>query len=238
MPGVGPPRRRAVPSSRVVAGAVVLAVALTAIVGVAELLRYPGGQRVPGAGITDPRDEVDCPQPDPREGRERPEAVVGPPEAPVEVSSAVLLECPGTFDGSRVRYEGEVVGGLLPRERGTWTLLNDDAYGDALGPLPTHQVFLGSNAGIGVLLPADLADEVSRVGGPGVRGDFVAVTGTFHRVDDASGEVTVVEAHTGEILRPGEPVTEPVLPDRRAAAALLAVVAAVVVGVERWVNRA
>lgn len=221
------------------AGALATAVALAAIVGLAEILRHPPGGEVPpdGAGIADPREELDCPQPTPREGQDRPEAIVGPVNPPVEVTSAILQECPGTLDGAQVRYEGEVVGGLLSRETGTWAQVNDDAYGRPLGPLPAHQVFLGGNGGIAVLLPDGLADEITRVGGPDVRGDQIAVTGTFHRVDETSGEVVVLEAQAGEVVRAGEAVSDPVVPDRRAAAAVLALLAALVIGLERWVNR-
>lgn len=211
--------------------------ALAAIVGLAELLRHPrGGADMPEASIPDPREQVDCPQPEPREGRERPKTSVGSVDPPVDVTSAILQECPGTFDGLRVRYEGEVVGGLLQRKDGTWALVNDDAYAAPLGPLPEHQVFLGGNAGIGVLLPDDLAAEISRVGGPGSRGALVTVTGTFHRVDDATGEVAVLEAHDGEVVRTGKTVSDPVLADRRIVAIVLGLVAAVVIGLERWVS--
>lgn len=238
MPGDRPQRRRAVPASRVVTVALALVVALTGLVGLTELLRHPPRGKEPpeGAGIADPREDLDCPRPEPREGQ-RPPSMLGPVGPPVEATSAILEECPGTFDDASVHYEGEVVGGLLRREGGTWAQLNDDAYGGDLGPLPDHQVFLGGNNGLAVLLPPALAKDVTEVGGPGTRGDRLAVTGTFHRVDDVSGEVAVLAVQTGEVVRPGGTLTDPALPDRRLTAAILALVAAVVIGLERWVNR-
>lgn len=239
-PGLRPERRSYVPTRWVVTGALVAVAVLASIIGVAELLRHPGPAGrppQPESEAADPRVNLDCPELEPREGRDRSGSVLGPDAPPVEASSAILRECPETFDEATVVYEGEAVGGLLDREGGTWTQLNDDAYAGATGPLPTHRTFRGANSGIGVFLPDELAVDVRTVGGRATRGDVLAVEGTFHRIGRSSGEVAVIEARSVEVVRRGESIEDPVLWDRRVAAAILGVLAATVAVVQQWVSR-
>lgn len=126
-----------------------------------------------------------------------------PPE-PVEVRSSTLLRCPEQFDGRLVRLQGEPIGDLLGRGAGRWLLLNDDDYAFA-GPLTAHQQTLGTNTGIAVLLSETM--PAPTMGGPGVWGDLLEVTGTFHTaaVQDQGGPAVIATA--AEILRSGTRLT-------------------------------
>lgn len=235
---------RPVSRRKFVAGTAFTALALWALIAATEALRYPHpGDTAPTAPdptqiepAADPRDPVSCPDPVPREGQPR-----TPPDdtnaAHPLVTSSALYDCPQSFDGAVVRYRGEVIGAVLRRSTGAWLTLNDDVYATTAGPLPAHRDYRGGNAGIGVFVPHDLADEVTHVGGPKKRGDIIEVTGTFHRVDETTGEVAIVRATTGEVT-PGEPLRRPALPRLRVAAVVMALImAAVVAGEHRFLRR-
>ncbi|HEX6256756.1 MAG TPA: hypothetical protein VFZ70_13205 [Euzebyales bacterium] len=220
------PRRRPAPRRRVLAATVALLALLGAVIATGELLRHPHD---PISGIpeeelagADPRDELLCPEPAPREGQQR--DLDDEPSAPVQVDSNDLYDCPESFDGRRVVYRGEVVGALMDRRDGVWTQLNDDVYAELLGPLPAHRDYRGGNAGVGVLLPHDAAARVNSVGGPQTRGDVLEVNGIFHRVD-ATGEVAVIRADDAQLVAEGQPFPDPPLTDRRIAAWLAVLVA-------------
>lgn len=230
-----PIRRRPTPRLRVAVGALALLGLLGTIVALGEVLRHPyqppdtpAEQRTGG----DPRDEIICPEPLPREGQARDTG--GGSLQPVAVSSNELFDCPQTYDGQRVEYRGEVVGALLARDGGVWTQLNDDVYAGDIGPLPAHRDYRGGNAGVGVLLPPELASQVRFVGGPQSRGDVLQIRGIFERVDP-TGEVAVIHADNGRVASPGGPNPDPVLTDRRIVAVLAFVVAVVMVVAERRV---
>ncbi len=227
-----PTRRRVV-----AAWALVGVVAITGLVGLAEALRLdhpPAGPQTPEVdeGPDPLRDEVVCDLAAPREGEDR-EVAAAEPELPSEVTSNELYDCPGTWDGRRVRYTGEAVGALLERRDRVWLQLNDDAYAASIGPLPTHRDFRGGNAGVGVHAPPALAARVDTVGGPEARGDLVEVVGIFRRVDPATGEVAVLEVEQLEVVRPGGPLEVPPAPARAWVAVLAAVLALVVTAIER-----
>lgn len=223
------------PRWRVAAWALVGVVAVAALVGLTEWLRHPGDPVPIEEPVTrgDPlRDPVECPVPAGREDQDRPAA---PADAAArQVTTARLLDCPQAWDGRNVLYRGEVVGALLPQAEGTWAQVNDDVYAGDVGALPGHRGFVGGNAGVGVLLPDELAARIATVGGPGVRGDVVEVVGTFQRVDRRTGEIAVIRANDLRVLEPGGPLERPSLPERPVVAALVAAAAiAVVVGERR-----
>lgn len=228
-------RRRAVPRARVAIGATGMLLLLAAIFLAGELLRHPERpSSVPEEQLagSDPRDELVCPEPQPREGQRRD---TGAEIAqPLQVSSNRLYDCPQAYDGQRVVYQGEVVGALLPRDEGVWAQLNDDVYAELLGPLPAHRDYRGGNAGVGVLLPPEVAAMVSFIGGPQTRGDVLEVHGTFHRVD-ATGEVAVIRADRARLTADGAPFPDPPLTDRRIAAIVAMVIAVGLVTAERVV---
>jgi hypothetical protein len=222
---------------RVLMGALALLGMLGSVVIIGEVLRHPDTR----AGVPDeepdhfdPRDEIDCPEPPPREGQER--SPQGDTTTTVDVSSSDLYDCPQFFDGRRVRYRGEVVGALLHRDTGVWVQLNDDAYAEALGPLPAHRDYRGGNSGVGVLLPTRLTAQIDLVGGPQTRGDVVEIEGMFNRVDP-SGEVAVIRAETAELTASGEALLDPLLTHRLVAAVLAILFAGGMVAAERVVAR-
>lgn len=230
-----PLRRRPVPRLRVALAGLGLLAVLGSIVAIGEVLRHPyQPSEIPESERSggDPRDEIVCPEPQPREGQTR--DTTEDTLRPIQVTSNELYDCPQTYDGQRVVYRGEVVGDLLTRDAGVWTQLNDDVYAGDLGPLPAHRDYRGGNAGVGVLLPRELADGVSFVGGPQTRGDVFEVRGVFHRVDP-TGEVAVIRADTGQLVREGSSNPDPRLADRRAAALVAMVIAIGVVVTERRV---
>lgn len=229
----GPVRSLSVRRRDVLVGALLIAGVIAGVVGLSEALRHPAadpGLIAPAAPEVDPRVDVTCPDPVPREGQERQPAALEPTAA-VSVDSSDLHECPETFDRRIVTYRGEVVGAVLRRSQGAWVQLNDDVYADVAGPLPAHRDLRGGNAGVGVLVPHHVADQISTVGGPGVRGDVLTITGVFRRVDPRSREVAVIEALGGEVAEPGQALASPRLLDREIAAALLTVLA---VGLIAW----
>jgi hypothetical protein len=228
--------RRPIPRRRVAIAALGLAALFAAVITAGEILRHPYTQAsdIPESQLagSDPRDELECPDPQPREGQRRASDVQ--PTAPVRVSSNNLFDCPETYDGRDVVYRGEVVGALLERDVGVWTQLNDDVYAELLGPLPAHRDYRGGNAGVGVLLPHHAVDLISLVGGPQTRGDVLEVRGTFHRVDP-TGEVAVIRADDAQLMADGEPFPDPPLADRRLAALFALIVAVALVVTERVV---
>ena len=222
---------------RVVVGALCLVGLLATIVVIGEILRHPQvATEVPEDAIPggDPRDEIVCAEPLPREGQARDTAE--PDGAPSAVNSNDLFDCPQAYDGRVVRYRGEVVGALLHRDIGVWAQLNDDVYAELLGQSPAHRELRGGNAGVGVLLPAALAAQVELIGGPHTHGDVLEITGTFNRVDP-TGEVAVIRADGGRLMSRGEPTPQPPLHDRRIVAWVAIVVAGAMVIAERVAAR-
>ena len=203
---------------------VLLFAGLFALAAMTELLRHPlptGETLGPpqlNATTGDPRDEIICPEPLPREGQPR-------LDVPVEdlqlVTSTELYDCPQTYDGTVVRFRGEAIGGVLWRGDQAWVHLNDDVYSEVLGPLPTHRGYRGGNAGVGALVPRELAEQISSVGGPKNRGDVLHVTGVFHRVDPATDEVAILRVHGGEVVTGGGVYDDPILVDRLVVALVL-----------------
>lgn len=226
-----------VPRAKVVLGAVVLALAIGGLIAATEALRYPhptsAAATAPGVQqepAFDPRSPIECEEPIPREGQTR--SVDGDDEALRRVTSSELYDCPQTFDGSQVRYRGEVIGAVLERNGGAWVHLNDDIYARDLGPLPAHRDYRGGNGGLGVFIPTGLAQQITHVGGPQARGDIVDVVGTFHRVDQETGEVAILRA-TGGTVSAGEPLQRPLLPARRIVALAMAAMMLVTLVAER-----
>lgn len=232
------------PTRRRVVGAWVLVtvVAAVGVVALADWLRHdhpaagPAFPEIVQEGVDPLREEVVCELPEGREGTDREEAMTEP-ALPVEVTSNELYDCPQSWDGRQVRYVGEVVGALLPREGTVWAQLNDDVYGDVGAPLPTHRDFRGGNAGVGVLLDTAAAAQVRWIGGPGRHGDVVEVVGEFHRVHEPTGEVAVIRASAAVVLREGGTLAIPSSPARPWVASVAAVLALGAVVLERRVRR-
>ena len=99
-----------------------------------------------------------------------------------------LLADGAQFAGSEIILEGELVGDYGFRHDGfMWTQLNDDSYArDALvdgGPRA------GANVGVGIRMPAALAEGLAPVGGYRLEGPLVQATGVWRYHDpDRGGE--------------------------------------------------
>lgn len=125
------------------------------------------------------------------------------------VTSARVVACPAAFEGLSVRYVGELVGDLLPREGGAWVLVNDDDYALEVGPLPAHRDHRGINEGLTVWLPEELQARVTGLGRPNQRGDVVELEGRIERTDPADGGGLTLRAARMEILAAATTVEEP-----------------------------
>ena len=217
------------PSRRVVgAYAVLMLVAIAGLILLAHVLRLdhpvegPLEELPADGGIDSLREEVDCELDSGREGEDRVEATTEPPQ--IEgVTSSELYDCPQSWDGRLIRYTGEAIGAKLDQREGVWIQLNDDAYGQQGAPLPTHRDFRGGNAGVGVLFPPALAQQVDVVGGPTAHGDVVQVVGRFVRIDGPTGEVAIIRAEEAVIVQEGRILDLPGSPARSTAAILAAV---------------
>lgn len=173
------------------------------------------------------------PLPAPAFDPESPCPVTGQATEPLAVTSPQLIECPDSYDGLRVRFEGEVVGAVLRRGERAWLQLNDDLYALA-GPLPEHRTPLGANSGLAVSVPVATAIRVDAVGGHHARGDRVAVIGEFRATDPADGGGPTIHAAEARILEPGHGVVHPPATPRLAVAGGLAALTLVAGGVAVW----
>ena len=230
-----------VPRGKVLLGALVLVLAIGGLIAALEALRYPhptsAAATAPGAAqepAADPRSPIECADPVPREGQTRDAG--GDEDTRRIVTSSELYDCPQTFDGSEVRYRGEVIGAVLQRNGGAWVHLNDDIYAHDLGPLPAHRDYRGGNGGLGVFIPQDLAEQITHIGGPKGRGDIVEVSGTFHRVDSETGEVAILRATRG-FVSAGGPLERPLLPALRVGALAMTAIMIITVIAERVLRR-
>lgn len=162
------------------------------------------------------------------------------PDAPAAdlVTSAELLACPDVYDGVEVTIEGEVVGAVLRRDGGAWLQVNDDAYANAVGPLPASGVRAGANSSIAVFAPDSLADAIGSIGGPQRVGDRLRIAGTYLRSDPADAGAPTLRAVAAEVLLPGRPIERRATPGRVAAAALgVAVTGVLIVAARRAGHR-
>ncbi|MBS3940247.1 MAG: hypothetical protein KG028_04725 [Actinobacteria bacterium] len=205
-----------------VAPVLLLAGILAVVITVPRVTDRPAAPLEQLAGLPDVVDADDrqC-----RRERNGSEPAASPmPVTGARVTSAMMVACPAAFDGRRVRYAGELVGDLLHRDGGAWVLVNDDDYALRYGPLPAHREYRGTNSGLSVWLPTDLLDDITGLGRPNQRGDLVVLDGHVRRTDPDDGGGLSLRADTLQIIRPAQPLTEPL--DRPqailAAASLLA----------------
>jgi hypothetical protein len=142
------------------------------------------------------------------------------------VRSQQLFNCPRAFDGFTVRYVGEIIGELIPRRGGVWVQVNDDAYALTDGPLLGHRNFSGFNTGVAVWLPDGTHEQLETVGRHQVRGDIIAITGTFMRADPNDGGGLTIRADTVEVMADGVLLDDPLNRRQLTVAVLLFVGAA------------
>lgn len=203
-------------------GAVMVATVAVAVVSALDLLvRREQVQRAPLGAPAQEEVDTACPA-------RMPEG-----SAPVAVASDELFECPGSYDGVLVSYEGEAVRAVLDRGVEAWLHLNDDRYALDLGPLPQHRTAVGGNSGVPVLVPAAVADAVRFVGDGRHRGDVVEVTGVFRRAHPADGGGPAIRADDGSVTRRGGPTARPVDPARAVVAVVVCAAALVAAAAAR-----
>ncbi|HEX6300565.1 MAG TPA: hypothetical protein VF148_08895 [Acidimicrobiia bacterium] len=131
--------------------------------------------------------------------------VASPAQASEEVTVSQLVAESVELSGVVVIVEGELVGDYGFRDDGSmWTQLNGDTY--ALVPLLQSERPAGGNVGVGIRVPAELAEDLDPPGGYRNRGPLVRVTGTWvHHSDDRQGE-SFLRVESLEVLEPGIPL--------------------------------
>lgn len=85
------------------------------------------------------------------------------------LSSADLINNTKLYDGKTVVYAGEVIGDVMVRGEYAWINLND------------------GNAAIGIWLPKGLTKDILYAGSYKSKGDWLELTGVFHRACSEHG---------------------------------------------------
>lgn len=112
--------------------------------------------------------------------------VVGVPASVAQdlTDVADVIAAPESYANSIIIVEGELVGDYgFRRTDHMWTQLNQDSY--AVSPVAAGGPLTGSNLGIGIRMPSDLAGELDEPGGYRQRGPIVRVTGIWRYHDPA-----------------------------------------------------
>ncbi len=155
-------------------------------------------------------------------------------EAAGLVDSATLISKARHYNARIVTYRGEVVGDIMARDAGVWLNINDDDYSRQ------GQEFklAGYNQGLSVLAPQGTEKQVTRAGNYAWRGDYVEVTGVFHRSSPKHGGEMFIQASSVEVIKPGfRLVTAPTGKRVLAAAVLLSIAAALLWLSQRMLGR-
>jgi hypothetical protein len=136
--------------------------------------------------------------------------VAGPANAAgTEVEIADLIADESAFSGQEIAVSGELVGDYGRRRDGTvWTQLNGDPY--AVAPLLEGGDLSGSNAGIGVRLPASETESLDRPGGYRRRGPLVRLTGVWRYHDVDRGGESFLDVTELLVIEPGRTLTDDV----------------------------
>ena len=114
-----------------------------------------------------------------------------------------------------------------------WTQLNDDGY--VLAPVLEDGELVGSNVGVAVRIPGELAAGLDPPGGYRIRGPVVELTGVWEYHDPDLGGETYVDVLALTIIEPGRKLQEH--PNYVALAAALALLAGTVLASRRGVPR-
>jgi hypothetical protein len=124
-----------------------------------------------------------------------------------EVTVSDLIELSSDLAGKEVTVEGELIGDYGRRRDGSvWTQLNGDSYVNA--PIVEGGPASGSNVGVGIRIPAEMAADLDSAGGYRVRGPVVRVTGIWKYHDpDRQGE-SYLEVRSLEVIESGRNLAE------------------------------
>jgi hypothetical protein len=204
---MSPRRNRPVSSREAALGMLAMVLAVAGIVGLSYALLVPAQVErelpAPVEPVDDDEDLVAglpvCPDDAP--------TPIG--DEPIAVTSVELVECPDLFDGRRVTYGGEAVGAVMRKGSIAWLHVNDDLYGLTLGPLPTHRLTVGGNAGMAVVAPSSAVEGIT-TGSFNRHGTGLAITGTYRKNHPADPGSPAIHAETLEIVRQPLPVEHPV----------------------------
>jgi membrane protein implicated in regulation of membrane protease activity len=129
------------------------------------------------------------------------------PAHAVTVSAAELLENGERFSGQEVTVVGELVGDYGFRSDGTmWTQLNSDSY--AIRPIVAGGPLRGANIGIGIRMPADLANDLDPPGQYRLVGPIVTVTGIWKYHDAQRHGETFLDVSALTVDTPGRDLSE------------------------------
>jgi hypothetical protein len=133
--------------------------------------------------------------------------VCSAPAHAVTVSAAELLDNGERFSGQEVTVVGELVGDYGFRSDGTmWTQLNSDSY--AIRPIVAGGPLRGSNIGIGIRMPADLASDLDPPGQYRLVGPIVTVTGIWKYHDAERHGETFLDVSALTVDTPGRDLSE------------------------------
>lgn len=124
------------------------------------------------------------------------------------ITTGELLDNPEFWDGRSVVVTGELVGDYGVRSNGVWVQLNDDPYAEH--PLLEDGVLLGTNSGIGVLVPTELfdAESLGPAGRYRTRGPLVSITAVFRYNSPLRQGATFLEAEHVALLEPSRPLVD------------------------------
>lgn len=133
-------------------------------------------------------------------------AFSGPAQA-VTVSAIELVEDGEKFAGQEVTVVGEFVGDYGFRSDGSmWTQLNSDSY--AIRPIVEDGPLRGSNVGIGVRMPAELASDLDPAGRYRLLGPVVTVTGIWRYHDVERQGESFLDVASFTLQAPGRDLVE------------------------------
>jgi hypothetical protein len=110
------------------------------------------------------------------------------------VSSTELINNAKQYDGKTVTYIGEVIGDIMIRGEYAWINVND-----------------GKNA-IGIWIDKELAQGISYTGSYKSKGDWIEVTGIFHRACQEHGGDLDIHAQDMRKLSQGRKIKEGINP--------------------------
>lgn len=112
------------------------------------------------------------------------------------ICSTELINNAKEYDGKIVSYAGEVIGDIMVRQEFAWINVND------------------GKAAIGVWAAQDLIREIEFTGSYKTKGDWVEITGVFHRACLEHGADLDIHAQSIRRIRPGRQMNRPLNPGK------------------------
>lgn len=125
------------------------------------------------------------------------------------VTVSELIELSPDLSGEEISVEGELVGDYGSRGGFVWTQLNGDPHVD--DPIREGGLPAGGNEGVGVRLPAALADGLDHPGGYHHRGPVVRLTGVWRHHDPTRNGESFLDVQALEVVEPGRRLDEGVV---------------------------